>query len=179
MEKFQRMAVLLKLMERLDENGNWSGETHIQKSVYFVQEGVGVPLDFDFLFYHHGPFSFDLRDTLGEMRGTFMVDVVSRPPYGPSLKVSDSGRGHEARFPRSINKYDAQIAAVTGWLGKRDVYEMERLSTALYVQKENPAAAREEHLGRMIELKPHVLYESAVAAYDEVDQFLASAPYEK
>lgn len=179
MEKFHRMALLLKLMDRLRENGSWSGETHIQKSAYFVQEAMGVPLGLDFVLYRHGPFSFDLRETLGEMRGSCLVNVVARPGYGPSLEVSETGKEHEERFPRTIAKYDGQLARVTDWLGKRDVYALERLGTALFVQRENPSASQDEQVARIMELKPHVVPESALSAYQEVAAFLESIAVDK
>jgi len=64
MDAFERKGVLLDLIDRLNRGGSWCGETHIQKSVYFLQELLGVPLDFNTIFYKHGPYSFDLADEL-------------------------------------------------------------------------------------------------------------------
>lgn len=55
MNRTQRQAILLALIQRLREKGSWCGETHIQKSAYFLQELLGVPLDLNVIFYKHGP----------------------------------------------------------------------------------------------------------------------------
>jgi hypothetical protein len=175
MEKFHRMAVLLKLMDRLRENGSWSGETHIQKSAYFAQEALGMPLGFKFVLHRHGPFSFDLRETLGEMRGAYLVNVVAREGYGPSMETSDSGLKHEKRFPRTVERYDKQLMHVTQWLGARGVFELERLGTALYVLHERAAASETDQIDRIKEIKPHISEDAARKALQDVKDFLQSA----
>ena len=62
MKKSQRDAVLLSLVGEMINKGSWCGETHIQKAAYFLQVLLEVPLEFDFILYKHGPFSFDLSD---------------------------------------------------------------------------------------------------------------------
>jgi hypothetical protein len=61
MNRLQRAVVLLSLLERLKERGSWCGETHLQKSAYFLQDMLSAPLGFDFILYKHGPFAFDLE----------------------------------------------------------------------------------------------------------------------
>ncbi|MEA2328301.1 MAG: hypothetical protein QOE68_3260 [Thermoanaerobaculia bacterium] len=39
------------------------GETMVQKSVFFLQELLNVPLAFDFQLYIYGPFSYELQRT--------------------------------------------------------------------------------------------------------------------
>lgn len=74
MKRLQRDAVILSLIENLRAKGSWCGETHIQKATYFVQELLRVPLEFEFVLYKHGPYSFDLSDELtaqcGQMRSS-------------------------------------------------------------------------------------------------------------
>ena len=62
-----RSAILLDLAAQLREHGSWTGETHVQKAAYFVQELLGVPSGFRFVLYRHGPFSFDLRASLNKL----------------------------------------------------------------------------------------------------------------
>ena len=46
MNRLQRAAILLTLLDALRQRGSWCGETHLQKSVYFLEEMCGVPLGF-------------------------------------------------------------------------------------------------------------------------------------
>jgi hypothetical protein len=68
MKRQKRDAILLELIDKLERRGSWCGETHIQKATFFLQEMLRVPMDFGFILYKHGPFSFELRDELTAMR---------------------------------------------------------------------------------------------------------------
>lgn len=175
MERFKRQVVLLSLLEAMKAHGSWCGETHVQKCAYFLESGFRVPLDLGFVLYKHGPFSFDLRDILGEMRGNFLIDVASHPPYGPSLVVSDAGRALKERFPITVQCYEPQISLVASKLSSRRVAELERLGTALYVTTSDSTLSRQDRPRRMRELKPHINPEQAEVALQEVDALLQEA----
>ena len=64
MDPIKQKAIILKLLDSFKKHGSWCGETHIQKSAYCLKEIAGVPLDYEFILYKNGPFSFDLRDDL-------------------------------------------------------------------------------------------------------------------
>jgi hypothetical protein len=51
MNRLAQEAVLIGLARRLEEQGSWSGETHVQKAAYLVSELLAVPFDFDFILY--------------------------------------------------------------------------------------------------------------------------------
>jgi hypothetical protein len=176
MDSFARQAIILALLDALKDQGSWCGETHVQKSAYFLQDGLGVPTDLEFLLYKHGPFSFELRDVLGEMRGNFLIDVESRSPYGSSLVVAEPGRRLMNGFPKTTARYEPQVAFVAGNLASRDVVALERLGTALYVQKQFPDLDARQQARRITELKPHIKPEVAEDASDEVRKLLAQAP---
>ena len=84
MDRLRRAALLTRLIELLRKKGSWCGETHIQKSTFFVQNLMKVPLSFDFILYKHGPFSFDLRDELTGLRADGLIRLEPQWPYGPS-----------------------------------------------------------------------------------------------
>ncbi len=175
MEDNKRHVVLLSLLETMRARGSWCGETHVQKSTYFLQEALDVPLELSFVLYKHGPFSFDLSDVLGEMRAYLLIDIEPRDPYGPSLKVSPSGEGFKAHFPKTTARYARQIEFVASRLSQRGVAQLERLGTALYVTKEDGSRSVEARAHRINELKPHVPVELACQAVEEVDSLLAEA----
>ena len=80
MNKEQERTVMLSLIRSLRENGSWCGETHIQKAAYFLKTVTAVPLKFEFILYKHGPFSFDLRDHLGNLIDGLAVWARPRSP---------------------------------------------------------------------------------------------------
>src|ERR1700676_2619421 len=104
MKEPQREALLLEFVRRLKNSGSWCGETHIQKSTYFLQEMMGVPLELNYIFYKHGPFSFELNDRLTALRGNGLVDLRSHEPYGPHLLASASAGKYLALFPKTIGQ---------------------------------------------------------------------------
>ncbi len=174
MEDARRQAVVLSLIEKLDLYGSWCGETHIQKSLYFLQEMLGVPTGFDFILYKHGPFSFDLRDELNVMRANMIIELHSKQyPYGPSHFPGDSADRLKELYPKTAKAYEQQIDFITKHLAKFRVAELERLATALYVtleegkEKSVPVRAK-----RINELKPHVGFEEAKLAVALVDSLM-------
>ncbi|MDD3927653.1 MAG: hypothetical protein PHT33_13435, partial [bacterium] len=136
MEQMPRYAVIADLIRRLYDYGSWCGETHIQKTMCFLQELLDVPTGFEFILYKHGPFSFDLRDELSAMHAYQMVEFAPQPlPYGPRWHVTESGDGLQGNFPVTLGKYETQLRFVVAKLGDKRVGELEKLATALYVTK--------------------------------------------
>lgn len=177
MNRLAQEAVLVGLARRLHERGSWGGETHLQKAAYLLHELRGVPFDFNFILYKHGPFSFELRDELGSMRADRLIErEVQVPPYGPRFVVTDRGRELERRFARTMDRYGDALDSVAERLGDRGVMELERLATALWVTRElGEQAPVEERAGRLHQVKPHVSIAEAADAVREIDEMLANA----
>jgi hypothetical protein len=68
MEQYERSAILLGMINSLKARGSWCGETHIQKAMFSLKNITDTPIDYTFVLYKHGAFSFDLRDELTEDR---------------------------------------------------------------------------------------------------------------
>jgi hypothetical protein len=176
MSTSKQQLLLLALLKALEQQGSWSGETHVQKCAYFLQEGLGVPLGATFVLYKHGPFSFDLRQALGEMRGDWLIDVKPQPfPYGPSLAVSPFGEALRTHVHDVADDYAQEIGFVVDRLARRSVVELERLGTALFVARQHPELDTEARARRMTELKPHIPPHLARSAVSDVKQLLSEA----
>jgi hypothetical protein len=174
-EGYVRQVVMLSLLQALRRHGSWCGETHVQKSTFFLEEGLAVPLGLDFYMYKYGPFSSDLQQILGEMRANYLIDVEPKAPYGPSLVVSESGRDLVDRFPRTKDRYAATLDFVAARFGARPVADLERLSTALFVRKERSGLTEAEQARRVMELKPHLAAQQAEEAVTAIGALLAEA----
>ena len=130
MNRLQRAAVLVRLVNRLREQGSWCGETHIQKATYFLQELLGTPTGLEFILYKHGPFSFDLRDELTSLRADGILELKPQaPPYGPRFITTQTGEELLKRSPKTLAQCEPAIDFVAGSLGEKDVSELERLAT--------------------------------------------------
>jgi uncharacterized protein YwgA len=174
MKRLQRDAVILSMVEKLRAKGSWCGETHIQKATYFIQELLGIPLEFDFVLYKHGPYSFDLSDELTAMRADYLLKLQSQPyPYGPSFIHGRGSKLIKKLYPKTLKKYDPMVKFVTDKLGDKKVAELERLATALYVTREISTDNSIESRAQCIhKLKPHVSLDEARDAIRVVDTFI-------
>ena len=175
MEQTKQAAIILKLMDELRSRRSWCGETHIQKCVYLGQEAFRLATKFEYVLYKYGPYSFDLRDLLGEMRADLLIDREARVPYpyGPTLKPSPSGAKLLKQYESDMVPYEKAIRLVADEFGQRGVSELEQIGTALFVTRWGQKGA-EERANRLTELKPHVSLKAALAAVNEVDDLLES-----
>ena len=177
MEKLERAAVILQLADALNKASDWCGATHLQKTTYFLQELTGVELEYDFILYKHGNFSFDLRDEITEMVTYDLMQVKLNPaPYGPNLVPNDLGKKIQREQSDSTRKHQAAVDFVTEHLGKKGVVQLERLGTALFVTLEDEARSPNARAARIRELKPHITEEQARDALREVDKIREQWP---
>jgi uncharacterized protein YwgA len=176
MTEEQKDVVLLSFIDLLREKGSWCGETHVQKGTYFLQELLQVPLEFEFIFYKHGPYSFDLNDEITSLRADLLLAVKSREPYGPTILFGENALTFLERFPKTRERYRTQAEFVAKRLAKKDVKELERLATALFVTKnEISDVSIEARAAKINELKPHVPLNLAQEAVEEFDRLADEA----
>ncbi|MCV2490816.1 hypothetical protein OF117_15780 [Geodermatophilus sp. YIM 151500] len=174
MKRLARAAVLSALADGLHERNSWTGETHLQKATFFLQEALGVPFEYDFILYKHGPFSFALRDELNSLEADRFIEVKpQRYPYGPRLETTHIGKALQAKFPRTMEMHRAAVDQVADFVRDRGVGELERLGTALLLIKENPNAHDEKLAELMTGIKPHVSLPEALTAVGEVRSFMS------
>ena len=163
-----RWAVVARLVKDMRANQGWAGETHVQKTMFFLQELLGVPSGFDFVLYKHGPYSFDLHDDLGRMLNNFVLDLEPRPPYGPSFGLDEIGDSIIQKRAHVVDEYEGKLSFVVDLLATRDVRELERLGTALLLKMEFPAFDPATLASKIVELKPHIPEDLAITAIREV-----------
>jgi uncharacterized protein YwgA len=179
MNEIKRAAILATLIKKMNLQSSWSGETHIQKSVYFLQEMLKVPTDFDYILYKHGPFSFDLRDELTLLRGKLFLELQANPyPYGPSYTPGRLSNVYEERFEKEIQPHLRQLDFIAKNVSIMTVAELERISTALYVKLENSVSST-ELAKRIHDLKHHISIEAAERALEELDKLRKKAETKK
>jgi hypothetical protein len=177
MDRLQRAAILTELMEQLRANGSWCGETHVQKAMYFLQEVLGVPTNFEYILYKHGPYSFDLTADLTALRADFLMEFNHRSPgYGPGLVPTPTSAELRARYPRTLDIHSRQIKFIAMAFGARGVADLEKLATALFVTRElGKTADIWKRASRIHELKPHVREAEALLALQEFERIAIEA----
>jgi uncharacterized protein YwgA len=169
MSKINKTGVIILTLQALEREGSWCGETHIQKALYLCQEVGRIPAQFKFILYKHGPYFFDLSEHIQQLIADELVNLLSRPPYGPSLEVSDAGKGIANSWAeRDI--YSERIAFISRKVGRKGVSELERLATAVFVdRKPGMNLSIEERAKSLSTIKPHIPLELAKAAFLEAE----------
>jgi uncharacterized protein YwgA len=175
MDRSRRTALLAALAENLRKKGSWCGETHLQKATYFLQELQRVPVGFDFILYKHGPFSFELRDELTAMRADGFFDLSQQWPFGPSLVPTQKCRRLRREYSRTVERYQKQLNFVSGHLGKQNVFELEKLATALYIWMESSTKSENQRARSLHGLKPHISLDDSLEAVRKLDGLVKRA----
>lgn len=166
MSAFENYSLILHLMDSLYNKDSWCGETHIQKSMYVYETVFSVKTEFNYVLYKHGPYSFNLHDTLNDLMAYQLVEAEQRPPYGPRLKVTDQGRS----FMQQHGSVDPKrLDAVTTALRHESVQSLEKLATALMIFVKDPTEHAENRAQLLHQLKPHVPLEDARIATCRMD----------
>jgi len=166
-------AIVGRIIESLRRFGSWCGETHIQKGGYLAKAVFGVPLSVDFVLYKHGPYSFDLTSLLTSMRADQLIKLVPQGQhYGPSFDLDDRIQSIMERYQNEIGRVELEIDKVAAFLGPKNVADLERVATAIYVWEKDRTASQEAKAEELHRLKPHISMLGAIAAVNEADLFL-------
>ena len=145
-------AVLSQLVETMGTEESWTGHTQVQKSCFFLQKMLNVPLGYDFELYLHGPYSFELKDDLEDMLFMEELGLRPRPGYGPSFFVTDLGKSKMEQSPDFLSEIDF----VAKEIAKKDVRQLEQLSTAFFLMIQDNDLSEDEIPSEVNRLKPHI-----------------------
>jgi len=173
----EKKALTVELINKMQAAGSWTGETHIQKCTYFLEEFFGIDLDYEFILYKHGPFSFDLRDELGALRADDFIVMEPRRPFGASFKPGKRADLLENKYKDLIREYDGKLSFVVDRLANKSVKELEKVATALYVRKTEGLTNNTDIANKIVELKPHVSFEDAQSAAEELERYKNETEY--
>ena len=133
------------------------------------QEIVGTPSKFKFILYKHGPYSFELSECLQGLIADDLIQMQTRPPYGPSSRFRRRLVCLLLMLIRSEGCRDS-IRFMSKKLGRKGVAELEKLATATYVNRKFGLDLSLEERARILtSLKSHVPVETARQAFTEVE----------
>lgn len=174
MDLTRRAAIVTELAERLLAKGGWVGETQLQKAVYLLQTQLGVPTEYEFILYRHGPFSFELRDELNLLRSDGFFEWEEIGNYGPRWIPTGQSKELRNKFPKTLAKYSALLDYDAKKLAPLDVWELEKLATAQYVCEVEANVQQRPIL--MNKIKPHINPHDADTALKQLEDFSKNKP---
>lgn len=165
-------AIVGLIIQELKSQGSWCGETHIQKTAFVARDVWGVPLSTPFVLYKHGPYSFDLNSVLASMRADRVLALIPQQNYGPSFALESAFGAVAEKFKTEIDKMKTKVERVAGFFGRKNVADLERVATAIFITLKGPNASSEVRATELNKLKPHIAIADALDAIAEADNFL-------
>lgn len=149
-------VTILAMVDTLREQGSWAGETHVQKAMFFLDKKCAVPTGYDFVLYKHGPYSFELHDSLATLFSSCLLEHQIQPPYGPRIRLTASGEAFLKQNADQLALAHTPIQTVAQWFEKKGVSDLEKLATALWLRNETPGADDADLAQAMHRIKPHI-----------------------
>lgn len=138
-------------------SGKMDSRMRIQKSVYLLQQLGDEDLKrFRFSYYHYGPFSRELSNTLHDAVSHGILDETSEDYSGEITRYSYNLTGIGAEVAEQLGlEDDARNANVLHILSKYNLPTLELASTVLFLSRTNAVSNTNDALKRALELKPH------------------------
>ena len=164
--------LLCKLVERLRSVDSWTGESHVQKAAFVLERLAGLSWPMGFIIYKYGPFSFRLRDQLGEMRAWGYLDLdYELGGYGPRHRLTEKGKAlaAEARLDQTM------LGLVVQEVGSMGVKDLEKIATGLFLLTEgaNQGATQSQLEQQLRSCKPHLTEAEVHAAVEDARNLLS------
>lgn len=130
----KKEEIRLGVIKYVVENLKSPGKMTIQKTLYFVQESLGVPLGYEYVMHYYGPYSFELDDNLTEMQamGILAISSYLHSQGGIGYEISLGKNAH--RVPEIPLDYKDKIDRVVRFIKSLDVEKMELCATIHFVQ---------------------------------------------
>ena len=66
--QFDKHALILAVVEGLNQQESWTGKTHVQKALFLMDAAGLLKAPFHFVLYKHGPFMTDFEAELEQMK---------------------------------------------------------------------------------------------------------------
>ena len=162
--------ILCQLIQRLRQLESWTGETHVQKTAFALERLAKLDWDMGFIIYKYGPFSFRLREQLGELRAWGYLEMeYSADGYGARHALTSSGK----QLAATANLPTETVDLVVETMGSMSVKELEKLATALFWLTE-PSCPAGQVRAQMKNSKPHLSDAEIEKALNEAEAMLGA-----
>jgi O-acetyl-ADP-ribose deacetylase (regulator of RNase III) len=142
-------AALLRILTRYSERALEASLGEVQKLLYFLQI-AGEPLRLSYVKAHYGPYADNLRHTLSNLEGHYLVgfgDGSARVADAEPIRVlpgADEAATHALTgHPETSDRIDRVLHLVEGF---ESAYGMELLASVHWITHETPEAANDPEL---------------------------------
>lgn len=162
-------ALVLELIAQSNRNEVWCGESYLQKVSYIAKTALKLPLSMPFLLYKRGPYSFELKALLLELRANRLVMLAPEGHYGPSYAVVDNVVMKQLRT--HVGEHSEVVEPLVKCLSRKSIAELEAFSTAVMFWASQHEDA-DKYADELNELFPSISRPDAAATVEEARAFL-------
>ena len=158
----KRIAFIRRIVDRCDD----IGKTKIQKISYFLQDTVGVDLEYPFRMHYYGPYSDDLDNALAHAQSLGFVDIEPDPNgFGyhvtPCEEESPWSQEYDISKRPDVERIDNAIEI----LGELETHELELYATIHFIGGPESERSRKQTIGTVGKLKPRFTPDQIDEAY--------------
>ena len=168
----RRLAAIQSIVEQSED----IGKTKVQKIVYFLQEGLGVPLHYSFRMHHYGPFSQDIDSDISALQSVGYIEV-NHDPYGYGYHIIPVS-GRQLPWDQKLGKYRGEMIEAISALSVLDASDLELIATVHFVQHLIDDPSKEKVLDTVCRLKPKFTKGTIQSAYEQLvkNKLIVEAP---
>ncbi len=163
MDDFARYGIISYVINKLGEKRHYFGKVVIQKVFYFLKTYSELPLQYEFYFYHFGPYSDSLKQDLDMMQLFGLIKIQEDPKkmgYEIIRIESKSTQGCEKDAESFVQKNIKDINKIIETFGSEEPADLELLATIHYVFEktkslcDNDIKHKQMVLRKVSDLKP-------------------------
>jgi uncharacterized protein YwgA len=159
--QLSRFGTIMTLVELLRH----TGKIRLQKLLYFLQEGWGVQLGYDFVMYHYGPYCAQVDADLSVLVAAGVVKIsVDLGGYGYHVVPGELRPASLVEAAQGLE----EIRSVLEAFPQSDAASLELAATVHFVHSLMPGAQRHSVVEQVRALKPKFSVAAVEAQYDRL-----------
>jgi uncharacterized protein len=159
--QLSRLGTITTLVDLLRD----TGKIRLQKLLYFLQEGWGVQLGYDFVMHHYGPYSAQVDADLSVLAAAGAVKIsVDAGGYGYHVVPGELRPASLGEAAQGLE----QIPSVLDAFPQSDAASLELAATVHFVHSLMPGAQRHSAVEQVRALKPKFPVSAVEAQYDRL-----------
>lgn len=167
--KADQLAFAAYLVAVLGADQQAPNRTQVHKAAYLLKSMGGVPHGFPFALHLHGPYSHELDAALSELSAIgWLRGNRDASQFGAQYTLTERAIAQLPRYVNGWHAYEPVVKAIGKEIMPRGVVDLELLTTAWYVEQEQPEATPEARVQRVKALKPHFSEERVRHGLEEI-----------
>ncbi len=158
----RRLAAIQCIVEQSKD----IGKTKVQKIIYFLQEGLQVPLDYSFKMHHYGPFSDEIDSGISALQSAGYIEVThDSQGYGYHITPASE---KQLPWDSELATYKEEMTKAIHALSVLDASNLELYATVHFVHNLLDEPIKESVVDDVYKLKPKFHRQTIRLAYDQL-----------